>query len=155
MPQAQKALCDHHCFTDLFFMPTGAHIKSLYLCSGSLSFFHRLYSATIRLAINVKVYHGCDVNYILILCVHGICHLSLCTCCSYETTNSISRAPESSLLRFAQGLGLHSFIYIAMPKSSGFTQSLQGILLCRAKYMYLFYCCSTCCLLWLEATLKH
>lgn len=84
-------------------------MKSLFLLSGSLHFFHGLYSPTIRLAINVNIYHGCDVNYILILCVHHICHLSLCTYCSYEAINPVSRPLESSLLRFAQGLGLYNF----------------------------------------------
>lgn len=51
----------------------------------------------------------------------------------------------SSLLRYAQGLGLHYFVYLTVPKSFGSTQSLQSILLCMAKRMYLFCCCSTCC----------
>lgn len=52
------------------------------------------------------------MNYILILCVHHSCHLHLCTCLSYVAINSTSRALESSLLRFAQGLALQFFIYI-------------------------------------------
>lgn len=65
-PQAQRALCDHHCFPDLFFMSTGAHIKSLSVYAQASSiffFFHGLYSVTIRLAINVNVYHRRELHF--------------------------------------------------------------------------------------------
>lgn len=98
------------------------------------------------------MYHGCDVNYILILCVHLICHLSLCSCCSYEAINPISWAPESSLLGFAQGMGLNAKIFCFHPKLSGYT-AVQGKV--YASIALLFYWFSTNCLLWLKTTLKH
>lgn len=129
VPQAQRALHDHHCFSDLLFMPTGVHIN-VSLCSGSHNFSHWLYGGTIRLTINVNIYHECNVNCILILCVHYICHLSLCTCCEVIK-------PSSGLWRSVY-TDVHkawfwNFMQTAIPKASVFTQSLWTALLCSEK----------------------
>lgn len=62
--QAQRALCDHHCSPDLFFMSTGAHLNPcLFMLRLPQFFFHGLYSATIRLAINVNIYHKLELHF--------------------------------------------------------------------------------------------
>lgn len=100
------------------------------LCSGSLNLPHWLYGGTIRLAINVNIYHECNVNCILIFCVHYICHLSLCTCCeAIKPSSGLWRSVYSDVhkARFC------NFMQTAIPRSSVFIQSLQAALLRSAR----------------------
>lgn len=112
------------------------------MCPGFLNCSHWLYSGTISLAVNVNIYHGCNVNYILILCVHYICHLGLCTCC--EAINPLSGLWRSVYSDVRPGSAIS---YRQQYQNLLFSHRVCRLFCCAAQGV-LFYCCP----LWLEAT---
>lgn len=87
------------------------------------------------MAVNVNIYHGYNVNYILILCVHYICHLSLCK--AINPSSGLWRSVYSDVHK----AWFYNFIQTAIPRSSVPTQFAD----CSAVQCKVYYSTGVLC----------